>query len=44
LSKERKSIAGAVMDRMRLFARNVVRDDMTLVLLRMSEKPPEDPA
>ena len=38
-----KNIAGAIMDDVRDFAQNVVRDDMTLVLLRLSEEPVENP-
>lgn len=38
-----KNIAGAVMDDVRAFAQNVARDDMTLVLLRLSEGPAENP-
>lgn len=38
-----KNIAGAVMDDVREFAQNVARDDMTLVLLRLSDESSESP-
>lgn len=38
-----KNIAGAVMDDVREFAQNVARDDMTLVLLRLSDESAESP-
>jgi|GEM_PF-1554250 len=38
-----KNIAGAVMDDVREFAQNVARDDMTLVLLRLSDVSAESP-
>jgi sigma-B regulation protein RsbU (phosphoserine phosphatase) len=38
-----KNIAGAVMDDVREFAQNVARDDMTLVLLRLSDESAANP-